>query len=303
MDYKKIIKSREMREKILNILSFIPDKQMLQLQYFIKTNRMLDLKNPKRFTEKLQWYKLYYRDPLMKRCVDKYHVRSYVTEKGFADTLVELYGVYSSYEEIKWKALPDQFVIKTTNGGGGLNVVLCPDKSKINVHDLKESLRRKESNAKPGGREWAYYGLKPKIIVEEMLVNKSDPESGITDYKFFCFAGEVKVIVADIDRYIGHKRNFYDDKWNDLLITSDCPAADREIPMPENLNEMSRIAETLAAEFPFVRVDLYNIDGKIYFGELTFYPWSGYVQFCPDSFDLEMGDRFILPQPKSLVNQ
>ena len=293
--YKKIIRSPKMRKRILDILCFVPDEPMLKLQYWIKLGRKLNLKNPERFTEKLQWYKLYYHNPLMKQCVDKYKVREFIADKGLQDILVPLYGHYADIEQIKFDSLPDQFVIKTTNGGGGLNVAIVTDKEKFFVSEDKTKLKAQPFLANSGGREWAYYGLEPGIIVEELLINNDNPAAGVNDYKIFCFNGKAECIVVDVDRYIGHKRNFYDAQWNNLHVVSDCEAIDREVPMPENFEKMKQIAEKLSEEFPFVRVDLYNINGKIYFGELTFYPWSGYVQYTPDSFDFMLGEKFVLP--------
>ena len=294
MDYKKIIKTPAARNAILNALRFIPDNIMLKLQYKIKTGRNLNLKNPLRYTEKLQWYKLNYRNPVMHQCVDKYKVRDYVESKGLGKILVGMIAHYDDIDQVNWDELPQQFVMKTTNGGGGLNVVVCQDKSKLNIAELREKLKCKKFRSRSGGREWAYYGLEPGIIVEELLINEQNPEAGVNDYKIFCYDGKPKYIIVDVDRYIGHKRNFYDMNWNNLYITSDCPAADGDVEKPENLDEMMEIASKLSEDFPYVRVDLYNVSGKIYFGELTFYPWSGYVQFEPDSFDYELGKEFIL---------
>ena len=296
MDYKKIIKSRSMRSKILRMLRFIPDRPMLELQYYIKMGRRLNLKNPRRYTEKLQWYKINYRNPLMHQCVDKYLVRDYVKDKGLEDILVKLYGRYDSIHDVDWDALPDSFVIKTTHGGGGLSVVVCPSKQEMDIEAVKEKLlfENKPIPEKRGGREWAYYGLIPGIVAEELLVNTENPEAGVNDYKIFCYSGKAKYIVVDADRYIGHKRNFYDTEWNNIHVGSDCPALDRDMPKPENFDEMIRIAEKLSEDFPYVRVDLYNIEGKIYFGELTFYPWSGYVQYTPDDWDYKFGEDFVL---------
>lgn len=293
--YKKIIRSPKMRKRILDALCFVPDELMLKLQYRIKLGRKLDLKNPERFTEKVQWYKLHYHNPLMRQCVDKYEVRKFIADKGLQDILVALYGHYEDIEQIKFDSLPDQFVIKTTNGGGGLNVAIVTDKKKFLASEDKTKLKAQPFLENSGGREWAYYGLEPGIIVEELLINNDNPSAGVNDYKIFCFNGKVECIVVDVDRYIGHKRNFYDAQWNDLHIASDCEAVDREVPMPKNFEAMKRIAEKLSEDFPFVRVDLYNINGKIYFGELTFYPWSGYVQYTPDSFDFILGNKFVLP--------
>ncbi len=296
MDYKKILKTSKSRAGILNVLRFLPDSIMLPLQYRIKLGRKLNLKDPKRFTEKVQWYKINYRNPIMHQCVDKYLVRDFVKSKGLEHILVPLIGKYDSLDQIDWDLLPDQFVIKTTHGGGGVNVITCSDKSKINKVEMTEKLQCGSSPVKTNtmGREWAYYGLKPGIVVEKLLINRDNPAAGVNDYKIFCYDGHAVFIIVDVDRYICHKRNFYDKNWHNLKITSDCPASDREIAKPENFDEMMSIAEKLSEDFPFVRVDLYNVDGKIYFGELTFYPWSGYVQFEPDIFDYEMGDMFHL---------
>lgn len=294
MNYKKILKNRHLRHKILEIFSFIPDKLMLKIQYRIKTGRSLNLKKPERFTEKIQWYKLNYRNSLMHQCVDKYLVRNYIISKGLENILVPLIGKYDSIDDINWDEIPTKCVVKTTHGSGGLNVIICSDKNKMSMNKVRDRLSYVPRPVKKNtlGREWAYYGLQPGIIIEELLVNRENPEAGINDYKVFCYNGHAKYIVVDIDRYIGHKRNFYDRNWNNLHVTSDCPASDYEIKKPENLDEMLHIAEKLSSDFPYVRVDLYDIDGKIYFGELTFYPWSGYVQFEPDSFDYELGKIF-----------
>lgn len=294
--YKNIIKSPKIRKQILDMLYFLPDKAMLKIQYRIKLGRKLNLENPQRFTEKLQWYKLNYRNPLMRECVDKYIVRKYVESKGLKNILVPLIKKYELIEEINLDELPDEFVMKTTNGSGGLNVIVCNDKSEMDIEEIKKKLESSDFIFKKnsGGREWAYYGLRRRIIIEKRLINKQNPEAGIDDYKFFCYEGVPKYIIVDVDRYIGHKRNFYDTEWNNLHIESDCPKADREIPKPKNLDKMIKVASKLSEDFPYVRVDLYNVEGEIYFGELTFYPWSGYVQYIPDKADYMFGEDFPL---------
>ena len=298
MDYKKIFKTGKSRALILNALRIVPDSVMLPFQYRIKLGRKLNLKNPQRFTEKLQWYKMYYRNPVMHQCVDKYRVREYIKAKGLEDILVPLIARYDSIEEVEWDKLPGQFVMKTTHGGGGLNVLICSDKAKLDFIEIKNKLSFKNEPVKNNtlGREWAYYGLQPGLVVEELLVNQDNPAAGMNDYKIFCYNGKPKYIVVDVDRYIGHKRNFYDVEWNNLHIGSDCPASDRDIEKPVGFEKMLEIAGKLSEGFPYVRVDLYNNGGKIYFGELTFYPWSGYVQFEPDEADFEFGKHFVLPE-------
>lgn len=295
MDYKKIFKSRKLRKCILNCLTFISDKTMLKIQYKIKTGRKLNIDNPERFTEKLQWYKLYHRNPVMHDCVDKYNVRDFVASCGKEEILNECYGVFEAYDEIDFSLLPDSFVIKKTNGGGGLNVIICKDKSNFDFEEAKKIINSwKNDDKDTGGREWAYYGLKSKIVIEKYLENQENPEAGISDYKFFCFDGKVHSLVVDVDRYIDHKRNFYDRDWNYLDISSDCPNLGDKLPKPDGFDEMIETAEILSKGFPFVRVDLYFVDEKVYFGELTFYPWSGYVDFTPDSFDYLLGNEFKL---------
>lgn len=294
MDYKRIIKSQKTRFAILSFLKFIPSPLMLKMQYRIKTGHKLNLKHPKRFTEWLQWYKIKYRNPVLHQCVDKYEVRNFVTSKGLDNILNGLIGIYDDVEDINFDKLPNKFVIKTTNGGGGQNVLICKDKRSLDIAsaraNFKTWLHRKSVDA---GREWAYTGItKPRIIVEEFLENPVEPEAGISDYKILCFGGVPKIIIYDCDRYIEHRRNVYDTEWNRIFVDSDCKQKEVEIPKPENFQDMLDIASKLSEDFPFVRVDLYNLKGKIFFGELTFYPWSGYVTFNPDSFDFELGRFF-----------
>ena len=298
MDYKKIFKSRNLRFKILNLLSWVPDKTMIKIQYRIKTGRKLNLKNPQRFTEKLQWYKLYYRNPIMKQCVDKYEVRKYVETKGLDYVLNECYGIYNSPDEIDFNKLPKKFVIKTTAGGGGNNIIICDDKNKF---DKEESIKKlnewiKLNPKKAFGREWAYEGNINRIVIEKLLEGNDENLSGINDYKFFCYSGKVKYIVFDGDRYVKHKRSFYDENWNYIDVQSDCEKLENIIQKPEMLDEMKNIAEKLSRDFPFVRVDLYCINKKITFGELTFYPWGGYVQYNPDEFDYKLGEKILLKE-------
>lgn len=293
MNYKKIICSRELRFKILRIFSWMPDSMMLRLQYRIKMGFWPNFKHPKRFTEKVQLYKMYYRNAVMHQCVDKYEVRGYLEERGFGHLLNTLYGVYDRAEDIDFSALPDRFVIKTTNGGGGLNVMICKDKSSFDTDAAIAKLNSWIEKRVSAGREWAYTGIeKSRIIVEEYLENEKNPRAGLEDFKFFCFNSTPFCIVNDCDRYSGHKRNFYDINWVNLNISSDCPTFDDSSKKPDGLEKMTEVAAALSKDFPFVRVDLYYTQGKVYFGELTFYPWSGYVKFEPDTFDYKLGELF-----------
>lgn len=276
------------------MLSFVPDATMLKWQYRIKTGRKLNLKNPQRFTEKLQLYKMYYRNPALPVCVDKYAVRGYIEQLGLGSLLNNLYAVCDRAEDIDFEQLPDRFVVKTTDGSGGNNILICRDKSQLDIPAaiarINSWLDTKSVNA---GREWAYTGIdRSRIVVEEFLENEANPQAGIEDFKFFCFDGKPHCIVNDCDRYIGHKRNFYDLNWNNLHISSDCPAFEDNGEKPAGLEEMTEIASELSKGFPFVRIDLYYTGGKVRFGEFTFYPWSGYVNFAPKEFDYELGALF-----------
>lgn len=244
-----------------------------------------------RWTEKLQIYKMYYRNPLLFQCVDKYNVRKFVESKGCASNLVKLYGIWDHATDIDFTNLPTSFVLKTTNGGGGEDIVLVRDKEKNNLKDIVSFLERKRVKEVNGGREWAYTGIsKPRIIAEELLINKEYPEAGIEDFKILCFRGEPYYIIVDKDRYIDHKRNIYTTSWERVNVSTDHEQFETPYPEPLNFQEMLDVARKLSADFPFVRVDLYNVEGRIYFGELTFYPWTGYVQFNPDEFDYTLGE-------------
>ena len=290
MDYKKIIKSQNLRFKILNLLSWVPDKTMVKLQYRIKTGRKLNLKNPQRFTEKLQWYKLYYRNPIMHQCVDKYEVRKYVESKGLKSILNELYGVYDKPEDIDFEKLPDKFVIKTTAGSGGQNILICDDKSKLDIEETKKKLKYwlKLNPKKSFGREWAYEGTKNRIIVEKLL---EPSNKDLVDYKFFCFNGKCQYLYIISNRKLGESAELgiYDKSFNKIdAYRCDEKKQINKFDKPKNFDKMIKYAEKLSNEFPHVRVDFYNIDGTIYFGEMTFYDGSGYMKYDPDEFDCEI---------------
>ena len=296
MNLYKFFIPKKWRFALLNFFKFIPDEPMLRFQYMVKHHRRLNLKNPKRYTEKIQWYKLYYRNSLMPICVDKYRVREYVKQKGLSDILVNLFGVYDKVDDISFDKFPSRFVMKTTNGSG--TNIICKDKNLLSQDEIKARvksfLRQSDSHA---GREWPYAGGGTRVVAEELLEDFSNQEGAIFDYKFLCFNGKPEYVCVDVDRFIKHKRNIYDIEWNNLRVSSDCPCVDDDhiIEKPKNYERMLEIVGILCQDFPHVRVDLYNINGKIYFGELTFFPWSGYVQFTPDPFDLEMGEKFALP--------
>ena len=289
---------RELLYRTASALRFLPDEWMLALQYRIRTGHTLLLDAPQRFSEKLQHYKTYYRNPEITQCVDKYEVRQYVAKKMGGQTYLNtLYQVCNNANDIDFTSLPNSFIIKTTDGGNGDNVLICRDKRKLNFGEV---IRRVNSWRNKRyyiiSREWAYEGAKQsKVIVEELLVDPDSKDGSICDYKFLCYNGKFKYLWVDKDRYSNHHRGF----WNQNLQfmpdkVSDHPTFHKgeEPTLPENIREMIDISERLAEGLPFVRVDLYNIRGRIVFGEMTFYPWSGYCLYTPDSFDFELGESF-----------
>jgi hypothetical protein len=298
MDYRKIIKSRKIRLKILAALDFVPDSLMVRLQYRIKTGHVLHLKEPRRFTEKLQWYKLYYRNPVMKQCVDKYEVRGYVGQCGCGELLNELYGLYNTPDEIDFDRLPDSFVLKDTLGGGGNAVILVKDKSRFDREAAKKQMwewvntpiRRKHP-----GREWVYEGQRHRIIAERYL---EDENSDLPDFKFYCFDGKVSVYYIRRGYAKSHKDGkvlFYDAHDRRLSVQIDyCSADEKHAKVPGIVQEMKVYAERIAKSFPHARVDFYAVDGKVVFGEITFFTASGYFRFQPDSFDFKLGEKFQL---------
>lgn len=283
--------------KILAALSWIPDRIMVPLQYKIHTGRWIDFKNPKRYTEKLQLYKLYYRNEDMLKCTDKFHVREYLESIGMGHILIPLIGHYSSVEEIDYEKLPNQFVAKSSDGGGGGQVLVCRDKSTLSELEFKETVNSWMNLPKPRksfGREWAYENKYPRtIVIEELIAEPGTTD--LKDYKFMCFDGVARLVYGIYGRTLGNGANFgfYSRDFKELKVSrSDERKSEQTLPKPNGYENMLAIAEELSSHFPHVRVDLYNIDGRVYFGELTFYDGSGYLTYNPDSFDFELGNYF-----------
>ena len=298
MNYKNFIKSRRLRVLMLTFFSWVPDSIMLRIQYRMQTGRKLNLKNPKRFTEKLQLYKMKYRNPVMLRCTDKYEVRKYIEEKGFGEYLIPLIGVYSTVEEIDYAKLPNSFVAKSTDGSGGNQVLICKNKETLSENNFREQLyewMHARKVKKQAGREWAYENDYPRRIIIEELLFPEDSKLGLLEYKFLCFNGKVSFVEGLSERVLGKSvlLGFYDKNFNKLNVKrTDVKTQEKPLQKPINYDVMLKIAECLSKDFPHLRVDTYNINGKIYIGELTFYDASGYRVFNPDSFDYELGRDF-----------
>jgi len=287
--------SKKTRRSLYKLLDLLPDKAVVRLQYYASVGRFPNLKDPKRFTEKLQWYKLNYRTPLMTQCADKYRIRFYLKDKGYEECSPELYQVCDSFDEIDFEKLPQAFAIKCNNSSG--TNIFVRNKADMDLAKVAaEAATWKKAKTISAGREWAYHNIEPKIVVEELLVSHDGTQKdSLNDYKFLCFNGEPKVLWVDVDRDTNHKRAFYDMDWNMLDVTSNRTKSDEPIPKPYGFERMTEIARDIAKDFPFVRVDFYSVNEKIYIGELTFYPWSGCVKFTPDSYDFELGSYFTLP--------
>lgn len=296
INYKNIFKDRNMRVKIIRLFDFVPDKWMISFQYRIKTGRKIHWKNPQRYTEKLQWYKLNYRNPLMLTCADKQDVRDYVRGKGLGHILNEQYGCYNEVDDIDFDVLPREFVIKSTAGSG--NNIIIKDKGSLDLEQVKATINTwMAQSGKSLGREWCYKSDRPRIIVEKFIGR--DKNNDLPDYKFFCFNGKVYCLYTMINYTEDHSKGqlgFYDKNFCKMpCCRTDYPDIDVEIPKPENFEKMVEYAEILSEDFPHARIDFYNLDGNIIFGEITFYNASGYTSFRPDSFDFELGDQFKLP--------
>ena len=255
MNYKLIIPNQQLRFSILRKLDWIPDSIMLRMQYKIKMGFWPNFKHPRRFTEKLQLYKMKYRNHIMPQCVDKFEVRKYVESKGLGNILNDLYGVYNSPCEIDFDALPNSFVLKTTTGGGGLNVILVRNKNKCNREDVLSNLNlwcSGKKNKKASGREWAYTGMVgTRIIAEELLEDDSNADGSVEDYKMMCFNGKFKSLWIDKNRYSDHHRGFWDENLNFLPnVKSDHETFVNPPSLPNNIGEMIKIAEKLSEDFP-----------------------------------------------------
>lgn len=271
----------------------ISDEQAILNLYTERFGRTPDLNNPESFTEKMQWLKLYYRDPLMAQCADKYAVREYIETCGYKEILNPLIAVFDSVDEIDYSKFPDKFVLKGTHGSGW--IVLCKDKAKLPVKKYNRIMKSwMKQNIYYSGREWVYDKIPHRIICEK-YIEASEPDGDLRDYKIFCFSGEPKCIQVDGQRFSNHQRAYYDLAWNKLPFQYGNYGKDYEAGCPDSLNKMLEIARKLSEPFPFARVDLYNVDNKIIFGEITFFPDAGFAKFDPPEMDLILGKILKLP--------
>lgn len=287
--------SNKIAKSVRYALRFLPDEVYIQLNYFAHFKKFANLKNPKTYNEKLNWLKIHDHNPLYKELVDKHAVKEYVEKKlgwGGGYTVPTL-GVWDSVDNIDFEQLPSQFVLKCTHDSEGL--VICKDKAKLDVSRAKEKLRQcQKQNFYYIGREWPYKHVKPRIIAEQYIEDYVDGE--LRDYKFFCFNGEPKAMFVASERSKGTtKFDYYDLEFNHLDIMQKYPNAETPRRKPVCFDEMIELAKILSKGFPHVRVDFYEVDGKVFFGELTFYHFSGFMPFRPANWDKIFGDWIVLP--------
>lgn len=293
LDYKKLIKNRELRLQLIKLLSFVPSAPYLKMVYRIKTGEKLHLKNPVGFNEKLNWLKLNHIHPEYTQLVDKLAVRDYIREKIGEDYLFPLLGSWNSFDDIDFDALPDKFVLKCNHDSG--SVKLITDKSKMDKAALKAFFeRRLAMNAYCLGREYPYKDVPPKMMAEAFM--EAPDGGGINDYKFFCFQGKPKLLFVATDRATDVRFDFFDMDFQHLDIVNIHEQSGKEIQKPSCFEEMKSLAETLSQGMEFVRIDLYEIGGRVYFGEFTFFHGGGFYLFHPAHWEKDLGDLLPLEQ-------
>lgn len=283
--------------KLLRLcVDFIPDERYLSWKVRHNLGYKMDFKNPLTFNAKLQWLKLYNRKPEFTQMVDKIEVKDYVASIIGEKYIIRTLGVWDRIEDIDWNGFPQSFVLKNSGDSGG--VVVCKDKSKLDISKaIKKLTSCKGGNYIKYNKEYPYLNVNNRFIAEEYKEDESGLE--LKDYKFFCFNGEPKMIFVASDRQIGAtKFDFYDLEWNHLNLRQEYPNNPNGIPKPKNLDEMLEVARKLSKGFPHIRVDLYNCDGEIYFGELTFFHNSGTFPWYPEEWDYKMGEWIELPPSK-----
>lgn len=300
---KKIIKKWDwlgIKLKVLHmridafVSNFYSDEEYIKKQYKKRTGKSLNIENPKTFNEKIQWLKLYYHNDQMHKDVDKYEVRKTVEQKIGNNILTKNYGVWENFDDIDFSKLPNEFILKLTNGSS-FNYI-CTSKTKKEIRKMKRRFKLwMKTDYYKYGKEWAYKGVKNRIICEELL----KPSNGVppVDYRFFCFNGKVHCFSVDYDSVVNgiknssYKRNIYtrDGYRRNVQINYPIKKSITE-ERGKNISKMIKYAEKLSAGYPHARIDFYCFDNKIYFGEITFYHASGYQKITPDDFALELGE-------------
>ena len=284
------------RFNYLKISHLLSDETLLRLIFRARLGYKLDLNNPKTFNEKIQWLKLYDRRSEYTTYVDKAAVKEFVSERIGKEYIIPQLGVWNSFDEIDFDSLPNQFVLKSTHDSG--STVICKDKRTFDIKRARKKLNYSmRSNFYYRAREWAYKNVVPRIVAEEYIF--SNKSSDLPDYKFFCFGGSPEYIMLCQNRFSSEELtfDFYDKHWQhmDFLRPPFHPNSKVLADKPENFEEMISLAKNLSMGIPFVRVDFYSVNNRVYFGEMTFYPGDGFEPFEPEIWDKKLGDKLILP--------
>ena len=272
-------------------LRWMGDRAFLRLQYRLKRGKTLHLQKPETYGEKLQWLKLYDRKAVYAQMADKIGARDFVARRVGEKYLIPEIARYNRVDEINWDALPDRFAMKCAHASSAN--ILCRDKALLDIPAAKAKLETwMKRNWYWVSREWPYKQIPPRILVEEFLDAGMDVPR---DYKILCFDGEPKYIIVDFDRYTQHTRNYYDTQWNRVNVANRHPNYEGPVEKPNCLEEMLQVARVLSKGIPHVRVDLYEVKGKVYFGELTFFHGYGMEEYSPETFEYELGKMIHLP--------
>ena len=305
----KIMKYLKQPKKIIINLAYkgffnwMNDRSYLKMLYKLKMNTSLNLENPKTFNEKLQWLKIYDRKEIYTTMVDKYKVKDYIANMIGEEYIIPTLGVYDKFSNIDFSKLPNQFVIKCTHDSGGL--VICRDKKQFNQNEAQKKLNQSmKKNFFHNNREWPYKNVEPKIIIEKYMQNEQD--TSLSDYKFYCFNGNVKYLYISmgLENHQTARIAFFDTDFKPAGFgRSDYQTFDSIPNKPKNYERMKELAEKLSQNNPFMRVDFYEINGKIYFSELTLYPCGGFMPFQPKEWDYKLGKLLTLPKKEDIKNE
>lgn len=283
-----------------NFFKWIPDEKYITIKYKLEMNQKLNLKEPKTFNEKLQWLKLYDRKPEYTKMVDKYEAKKYVADIIGEEYIIPTLGVWDKFEDIDFTKLPNQFVLKPTHASG--NVFICKNKDEIDYKKLKKTVQKwLKRNYYLVHREWPYKNVKPRIIAEQYMATYKQKE--LIDYKFFCFNGEPKFLYVSegLSNHENARISFVNMNYEKTeFYRKDYRPFDKLPNKPTNFDKMKELSKELSKNIPFIRVDFYEVNGQVYFGELTFFPCSGFIPFEPEEWDRKLGDMLKLPKEKKI---
>ena len=294
----KLIKVILHPEKIIGVLlrsclgRLLSNETFVKWDYFSGMCKFPDLERPQTYNEKLQWLKINHYSEAYSALVDKYEVKKIVENIIGKQYVIPTLGVWERFDDIDFDELPSQFVLKCTHDSGGL--VICHDKATFNIAVAKEKIEKSlNRNYYDIHREYPYKDVKPRIIAEKFMIDSECDE--LRDYKFFCFNGSVEFLFIASDRPHDTRFDFYDIEFNHMPFTQGHPMSNKKILRPKRFDEMIRLAKVLSKGIPHVRIDFYEVDGDVYFGEMTFFHYSGNVPFEPEEWDLKLGKLLQLP--------